>query len=138
MYWHSSRAMVTNRLYQLLDTQQEALLDFLLAEPEHPPLAPCPLPIIGGRENRVRVSTALAITVHQVYRDEWERKPPTMEYLRKLDRRPRDEIYYPEVGDQIFRINKQLDIPLPRPRTRSPSPEVAGGPYQSESEEARD
>ena len=136
VYWLSGRDMVTDRLYQLLDAQQQSLLDFLLAKPDH--LPSCPLPIIGGPDNRVRVSAPLAIIVHRVYRDEWERKPPTKDYLRKMNRRPRDQIDYPEVWDQIFRVNKQLGVPLPQPRPRSPSTEGEAPPPLSDLEDGMD
>lgn len=113
VYWHSTHGRQTHRVYQLLDTQQQALVDFLLAEPEQAPPSPCPLPILSSRYNRVRMSAPIAILGHQIYRDEWERKPITLEELRELDRRPRQELDYPEARNEIFMISKQLGIPFP-------------------------
>ena len=120
-YWHSARERQTHRVYQLLDAQQQALVDFLAAE--HPPPSPCPLPVLSTSDNRERVSAEIAMLGHGIYRDEWERMPVTMDLLRQLGSRPRNEVDYPEERDEMFRVNRQLGIPLPRPRAPSPSME---------------
>ena len=129
VYFHSCRDRVTDRPYQLLDEQQELLLSFLLGSdtssclPSSSAPPPCPLPILGGKQNRTRVDYITAITRDQIYRDIWERKPPTKQMIRLLQRRPQDEIDYPEIRDHFLRIQEQLGIPLPRrPSSRSQSP----------------
>ncbi|KAF4472493.1 hypothetical protein FALBO_618 [Fusarium albosuccineum] len=122
VYFHSCHDYVTNRVCQLLDEQQQALIDFFLSDPrsDH-----CPLPVLTDKRNRTRLDWWDAHTHHQVYRDVWERKPLTIDDIMSLERRPRGETDYPEIGDAIFRINGQLGIPLPRPPPRkslSPSP----------------
>ncbi|KAH7176977.1 hypothetical protein EDB81DRAFT_707743 [Dactylonectria macrodidyma] len=121
IYFHSCRRRQTHRVYQLLDDQQEVLFNFLLAETDSPPPEPNPLPVLSGAKNRVRVDSEFAITHHGIYRDIWERKPITKEERRVLERRPKSDIDYPELVDEVFRINKQLGIPLPKLRERSPS-----------------
>ncbi|KAF7547357.1 hypothetical protein G7Z17_g7789 [Cylindrodendrum hubeiense] len=121
IYFHSCRRRQTHRVYQLRDDQQETLFNFLLAETDSPPPEPNPLPILSDAQNRVRVDSEFAITHHSIYRDIWERKPITTEERRILERRPQSDVDYPELVDELFRINEQLGIPLPKLRERSPS-----------------
>ena len=119
VYFHSCRDHVTDRVYQLRDDQQQALLDFLLLGD---PSVKCPLPVLADKQNRVRVDWTTAHTHSQIFRDIWERKPLTRADLSFMRRRPQGELDYPEIGVAIRSINAQLGIPLPRPRSRSPSP----------------
>lgn len=64
---------MTYRIYKLLDTQKLALVAFLLSEAT--PGAACPLPILGGTENRQRVDPEEPIAETGIYRDLWERRP---------------------------------------------------------------
>ncbi|KAF5010805.1 hypothetical protein FDECE_3048 [Fusarium decemcellulare] len=121
VYFHSCRRRQTHRVYQLRDDQQEALFSFFLSDTGSPPPKPNPLPILSNAQNRVRVDSEVAITHHGIYRDVWERKPITKEELRALERRPKSDVDYPEYTDEVFRINKQLGIPLPQLQERSPS-----------------
>lgn len=75
VYLHACHHGVTRRIFKLRDEQQEALTDFLLAVTPVPPPSPCPLPILGDDQNRVRVDVHEAIIYRRVYRDPWERKP---------------------------------------------------------------
>ncbi|KAF4998914.1 hypothetical protein FGRMN_2845 [Fusarium graminum] len=120
IYFHPCRQKQTIRVYQLRNEQQQALFDFLLQET--PSSSPSPLPILGDKQNRVRVDAPTAITHDHIYRDIWERKPLDIFELRIFERRPKDEVDYPEVGDLIRHINAQIGIPIPRPRPRSLSP----------------
>ncbi|KAH7469819.1 hypothetical protein FOMA001_g14300 [Fusarium oxysporum f. sp. matthiolae] len=120
IYFHPCRKSQTIRVYQLRDEQQQALFDFLLQDESSP--LPSPLPILGDKQNRIRVDAPRALTHHHIYRDIWERRPLTIIEMRIFDRRPKDEPDYPEVGDMIRRINAQGGIPLPQPRPRSLSP----------------
>lgn len=99
IYLHPNRAKVTLRVTQLLDHQQQALVDFLLAKPELPDPAaapgdaavpvPCPLPILVDHHNRTRVSPEEAIVERGIYRDIWEREPEDRLGWSKARRRPR-------------------------------------------------
>jgi hypothetical protein len=111
----------THRVYQLRDDQQEALFNFLLAETDSPPPEPNPLPVLSSAQNRVRVDSEVAITNHNIYRDIWERKPLTVEEELTMERRPKSDLDYPELAEEVFRVNKQLRIALPGLRERSPS-----------------
>ncbi|KAK4233773.1 hypothetical protein C8A03DRAFT_47754 [Achaetomium macrosporum] len=62
VYFSSIRARVSVNYYQLVDDQQQALLDFLLAE--NPDECQSPLPILGDERNRVKVDFERAIDQH--------------------------------------------------------------------------
>ncbi|KAI8667603.1 hypothetical protein NCS56_00897400 [Fusarium sp. Ph1] len=121
IYFHSCRRRQTHRVYQLRDDQQEALFNFLLAETDSPPPTPNSLPVLSNAQNRVRIDSEVAITHHNIYRYIWEREPPTMEEELTMERLPKSDLDYPELAEEVFRINKQLGIPLPGLRERSPS-----------------
>jgi len=115
-YFHSCRHGVTYRYYQLRDEQQGALLSFLLAR--NPDSANSPLPILADNHNLVRVNEEHALQ-HHLYRDEWERKPPTQWHLRKMGRAPRSTLDYPEAEAFINYINANfgtVDVTFPYPR----------------------
>ncbi|KAM0321320.1 hypothetical protein ACHAPQ_009488 [Fusarium lateritium] len=124
VYFHPCRQGQTIRVYQLRDEQQEALFDFLSRE--DPSTPPSPLPILGDKQNRIRVDAPMAITHFHIYRDIWERKPLDIIDLRIFEKRPKDELDYPEVGDMVRRINAQHGMPISRPRPRSMSPPARG------------
>jgi hypothetical protein len=115
VYFYSSRPSITNRYYQLRDDQQQALMDFLLAE--HPDPSTSPLPILADGRNLVRVNEEAAILGH-LYRDVWERKPPTAEYIRMTERCARSVVDYPEYDRLIDNINALPTVTItvpPRP-----------------------
>lgn len=72
LYFHSNRRDVTYRIWQLLDTQKKALVDFLLSDGQG---APNPLPTLPDTKNLVRVDPEDPIEETGIYRDAWERKP---------------------------------------------------------------
>lgn len=116
VYFHSCRALVTKRYYQLRDDQQQALMDFLLAE--HPDSSTSPLPILADNQNLVRVNAEAAILGH-FYRDVWERKPPTEEHLKIMQSVPRGVGDYPEYEGFINHVNTFPTVTItmpPRPR----------------------
>ncbi|RSL83585.1 hypothetical protein CEP51_004445 [Fusarium floridanum] len=121
IYFHSCRRRQTHRVYQLRDDQQEILFQFLLDERHSSPPQSTPLPILSDSRNRVRVDSEVAIIHHNIYRDIWERKPITMDEMLFIERRPKSDLDYPELVDEVFRINAQLGISLPERRQRSPS-----------------
>ncbi|KAK5652855.1 hypothetical protein OQA88_9521 [Cercophora sp. LCS_1] len=93
-YFHPCRTGVTERVTQLRDDQQQELIDFLLAK-YNGPVTPCSLPILVDKRNTVRVDADVAITLHGIYRDLWERVPLTEDEMEALARRPQQEIDYP-------------------------------------------
>ena len=74
MYIQCCRRHVTYRVCQLLDEQQDSLLNFFRTTDAS--AVGSPLPILPGADNRLRIEPVDAISVHQVYRDNWERSPP--------------------------------------------------------------
>ncbi|KAK5655519.1 hypothetical protein OQA88_5790 [Cercophora sp. LCS_1] len=97
VYLHSNREGVTYRIYKLLDSQVDALLDFLLGSSNTNPL-----PIRGDEKNRDRIDPVDAIEVFRVFRDEWEREP-TPRHSKMWTfwkRRPKNSFDYPELDDQ--------------------------------------
>lgn len=92
IYFHACRDHVTIRVFQLIDEQQRALLDFLLSESSEMPCSP--LPILGDKQNRKRYDAHTAISESLIFRDIWERKPPTANDLSFYGRRPKEGIDY--------------------------------------------
>jgi len=115
-WFYGCRENVTYRYFQLLDEQQQAMVGFFLAD--NPSQATCPLPIIGDKNNRVRVDFWTALTERFIYRDIWERKPPTNESIRFWQRRPQNEFDYPEHRTLLEAVNKRLGIPPPSEQDR--------------------
>ncbi|KAK4033024.1 hypothetical protein C8A01DRAFT_50313 [Parachaetomium inaequale] len=72
VYLHSDRDGVTFRVWQALDEQQQALVDFLLSSS---PVGTCPCPLAASDKNLTRINPEGA-TEKKVYRDIWEREPP--------------------------------------------------------------
>ncbi|KAJ2904505.1 hypothetical protein MKZ38_007948 [Zalerion maritima] len=71
IYFHSDKRDVTYRIYCLLDSQKQQLLEFLLSDATPPE---CPLPLHGTKENRDRVDPEEPINETGIYRDKWERR----------------------------------------------------------------
>jgi hypothetical protein len=119
IYLHPSRANTTFRVTQLLDQQQEALVDFLLAEPGPPaastdaPPVPGPLPVIVDDRNRTRVSPEDSLVFRGIYRDIWERKPLDRTQWYIVKRRPQDYIDYPEIMVEALVLHKAAGWSLP-------------------------
>jgi hypothetical protein len=107
------------RVTQLLDHQQQALVDFLLAEPAPAESAEssleklCPLPILVDDRNRKRYHPEDAITLYCIYRDVWERKPVDKNERNMLKRRPQCGIDYPEAKLMMLCINRLAGDPMP-------------------------
>ena len=111
---------MTFRVTQLLDGQQQAFVDFLLAKPD-PAAAPgdtlpisCPLPIIVDDRNRIRVSPEDALVLCCIYRDIWERRPLDRDEWSIAKRRPQNQVDYPESGVEALIINKVAGDAPPR------------------------
>ncbi|KAG7290258.1 hypothetical protein NEMBOFW57_000257 [Staphylotrichum longicolle] len=106
IYFHSDRQDVTYRIYQLLPEQRNALLDFLLAD-ELP--STCPLPILGDRNNRIRVDPEEPIRTTGIYRDLWERNgiPPGVGDVRLRD--VWDKTEFPTLDDYSASRHRALD-----------------------------
>ena len=93
IYFHSDRLNVTYRIYCLLDEQKSKLLEPLLRQNAGEP--DCPLPILGGKENRKRVEAEEPVLTTGIYRDPWERKEISPdENIRRTRRRIMDGINY--------------------------------------------
>lgn len=112
VYFQSGRVNVTFRICQLLGTQQQELLNFLLTDAEQLQ-GTCPLPILPSGENRVRVDPVDAIPIHKVYRDPWEREEPKLRYRmqQNMDSCTRSSLDYPEVDvdAEIERLNSTIE-----------------------------
>ncbi|KAM7204966.1 hypothetical protein V8F33_001207 [Rhypophila sp. PSN 637] len=111
IYLHPSRRKVTFRITQLLDWQQQAFVDFLLAAPDSG--VSSPLPIIVDDRNRTRVNHWNSLTQRGIYRDIWERKPMDLDEWRHAVKRPQDQVDYPESGVEMLMINRAAGDPLP-------------------------
>jgi hypothetical protein len=84
IYWHPNRANVTYRIFMLLPEQKKTLLHFLTSNDSY---LPSPLPILGDKNNRVRIDPEEPIQDTGINRDLWERKELP---LGAPDRRLRD------------------------------------------------
>lgn len=76
---------MTYRIYALTDGQLDSLLQFLawvpnahMEDQNHRP--ECPLPILGDDNNLTRIEPDVAIPMHNVFRDRWERKAKWKDY----------------------------------------------------------
>lgn len=119
IYLHPSRCKVTFRVTQLLDHQQQALVDFLLAESEAAAASsPCPVPVIVDDRNRTRVSPEDALVLRGIYRDVWERPPLDSFEYRRIIRRPQAQVDYPEIGLMALVFNRVAGNPLPKGRMK--------------------
>jgi hypothetical protein len=118
-YFHGCRDNVTYRYFQLRDYQQQAMLDFFQAE--DPGNVPCPLPVIGDRDNWVRVDFWEAITHRFIHRDAWECKPPSEATVRFWQRRPQGEFDYPRHRTLLNAVNTTLGIPAPQHKEKGGS-----------------
>ncbi|POS75105.1 hypothetical protein DHEL01_v206505 [Diaporthe helianthi] len=109
IWLHPARDRVTDRICQLHDDQQKALVDYLLLHASQV-AAPGqdtsnPLPILPHKGNRTRVDPSIAHTHNLVFREYWDRKPATQELLDFLLRVPQNELDYPEIRDFMNRLN---------------------------------
>lgn len=102
IWLHPARDHVTDRICQLREDQQRALVDYLTAAPGD---TSNPLPILPDKDNRARVDPSIAHSHKFIFRDYWDRKPATQELLDFLLRRPQNELDYPEVRDFMNHIN---------------------------------
>lgn len=87
VYFESSRPARTHFIYQLTDQQQNDLLDFLLSPTSDKDTPSCPLPLLDyHKDNHVTVDPEFAIVESKVYRDPWERPPPSLTRGGRLNR----------------------------------------------------
>ena len=118
IYLHPCRNKVTMLVTQLLDHQQQALIDFLLAADSATAKTSCPLPILVDDRNRVRYKNEDAIIFHRIYRDVWERSPIDKEERKREGRRPQSTLDYPGVLLTMLNINLVTGDPLPEKQRR--------------------
>lgn len=102
IWLHPARDRVTDRVCQIHDDQQEQLVDYLLAAPGDTSSL---LPILPHKGNRTRVDPATAHSHKFIFREYWDREPATQELLDFLQRRPQNEIDYPEIRDFMNHLN---------------------------------
>ncbi|CAP67156.1 uncharacterized protein PODANS_1_21720 [Podospora anserina S mat+] len=76
IYLHSGRVKAPSRIWKLLDSQFEGLVDFLMSADISTQEPPKSFPILATRENLHRHDVWDAIALHNIYRDPWERKFP--------------------------------------------------------------
>lgn len=97
---------MTYRIYALTDDQIESLLQFLewvpdAHEEDQKQRPECPLPILGDDDNLTRVDPDVAIPMHNVFRDRWERTATWKDYSDykwgNLRGRPRNALDWPEL-----------------------------------------
>lgn len=120
IYLHPSRCKVTFRVTQLLDRQQQALVDFLLAKPDPAAASsPSPVPTIVDDRNRTRVSAEDALVLRGIYRDIWERKPLDSFEYSTIIRRPQAPVDYPKIGFQALIFNRVAGVPLPKGKMKN-------------------
>lgn len=81
VFLHSNHKDVTYRIWQLLDTQKNELLNLLLSEKVdiegHGDAdgVICPLPFYPNQKNLIRIDPQEPTSETGIYRDLWERKP---------------------------------------------------------------
>lgn len=99
---HGARIRGPRTLYPPTKSQFDALISFLLSSPDEK--IDCPLPIHGTPLNRPRWDSYEAFTRFHIFRDRYERKPPSI-------RPPRGCTYgsgrdWPEVNDEMFLLEQ--------------------------------
>lgn len=118
VWFHSHRKNVTFRIYALTDEQLDSLLHFLERGPESDSTQQgqcleCPLPILGDDNNLTRVDPDVAIPMHNIFRDRWERKIMYGSYNEYAFTRgkgiPRNELDYPEIKQRMAEIRKRRE-----------------------------
>ncbi|KAI1775497.1 hypothetical protein F4818DRAFT_441591 [Hypoxylon cercidicola] len=101
VFLHPDRYEITYRIYQLLGSQKQQLLDFLLFDTP----GPSPFPILGDKKNDRRVDPEEDIEATGVYRDIWERKPLPLDGsdLRQRDRakKPPRDLKIPQLPEIV-------------------------------------
>lgn len=90
VFFHPDRYDITYRIYQLLESQKQRLLDFLLSDTP----GPSPFPILGDLKNDRRVDPEEDIEDTGIYRDIWERKPLPLDGPDARQRDVYDEFNY--------------------------------------------
>ncbi|KAK4170839.1 hypothetical protein QBC36DRAFT_341183 [Triangularia setosa] len=113
VYFHPNRAKVTNRITQLRDEQQQALIDFLVLEDTSKAASFSPLPILVDEKNTKRFDWQDSIISHHIYRDIWERRPLNDDEMRLQNSRPEGQLDHPEFLAIQIAINQAVGNPLP-------------------------
>lgn len=84
--------------------QYEALVSFLLSDPDERP--PCPLPIHGTPDNIPRWDASEAFAHFHIFRDRHERRVVETRWGPQHSHRQRTQDW-PEQGDELFLINSE-------------------------------
>jgi len=125
VWFQSHRNGVTYRIYALTDEQLGSLVHFLEWNPksqcnQQAERPECPLPILGTDDNLTRVDPEVAIPLHNVFRDRWERKMAWNSYEAYRQSqvsgraRPKDAIDYPEVEKEFEMMRQKYSDRGPR------------------------
>lgn len=118
VWFHSHRKSVTFRIYALTDEQLDSLLNLLQQGSEshstqQRQCVECPLPILGYDNNLTRIDPDVAIPMHNIFRDRWERKAVYGSYneyaFARAKGRPRNELDYPEIKQRMAQIGKRRE-----------------------------
>ncbi|KAJ4417539.1 hypothetical protein N0V82_006098 [Gnomoniopsis sp. IMI 355080] len=115
----ASHSNTTFRIWQPLETQFNALIDFLLADKSQETPPPSPFPLMASDDNRHRYDPWIAMD-HHIYRDAWELDlPPREDYMSWRDCISTGD--YPELEDMFTKIQAVAEGPCLDPDAAIPS-----------------
>lgn len=101
MWIHGDLIRGPQTLYPPTREQFDALVSFLLANPDED--VECPLPIHGTSSNRPRWHAYDALSKYHIFRDKYELKEPRVNPRHGRTITPVD---WPEVRDQMFLVEQ--------------------------------
>ena len=105
MWIQGSRMSGPHTLYPPTPAQFQALVAFLLSEPDAQP--PCPIPIHGAADNIPRWDPREAFAHFHIFRDRHERRVVETRWGPQHHGRQRTQDW-PEQGDQMFLVNQEM------------------------------
>ncbi|KAG5980139.1 hypothetical protein E4U55_004362 [Claviceps digitariae] len=116
VYLHSNRMDWTYRVWSLLDTQFQQLMEFLKGDPG---TIASPFPLCADEDNEHRYDPYDAMKEHNIYRDVWERKLPEEKDWSRIRHNTFD---YPELKAMFRAVEEAEKI-----RTEELKTEHGGG-----------
>lgn len=102
VFLHSCYVNGPATIYPPTPQQYDALINFLVGPVDRD--TSCPLPIRATSENRWRWDPFDSMTKYNIFKDQYERKPPRLSLKDGCIRRPAD---WPETGDEMVYALKQ-------------------------------